>query len=158
MEIEDMLAAVDRGEIDMAYCDEVGFTQAHPNRSAWTPVGECHASTTQRGKRLNVVGALMSSGELFAAMLFVGFLGLLMKRVGKPLVVILDNASVRKAKEIEPLLRVLEGKGLKLYFLPPPLPRIESHRKALAQDAQTLEADVDEVVAGFGTKYKLDFC
>ena len=120
MEIEDMLAAVDRGEIDMAYCDEVGFTQAHPNRSAWTPVGECHASTTQRGKRLNVVGALMSSGELFAAMLFVGFLGLLMKRVGKPLVVILDNASVRKAKEIEPLLRVLEGKGLKLYFLPPP--------------------------------------
>jgi hypothetical protein len=52
IEIEDMLAAVDRGEIDMAYCDEVGFTQAHPNRSACTPVGECHASTAQRGKRL----------------------------------------------------------------------------------------------------------
>ena len=84
-EIEDMLIAVDRGEIDMAYCDEAGFAQAHPNRSAWTPVGECHASTAQRGKRLNVVGALLSSGELFAAklwetmtaMLFVGFLGLL---------------------------------------------------------------------------------
>ena len=84
-EIEDMLIAVDRGEIDMAYCDEAGFSQAHPNRSAWTPVGECHAGTAQRGKRLNVVGALLSSGELFAAklwetmtaMLFVGFLGLL---------------------------------------------------------------------------------
>lgn len=78
-----MLAAVDRGEIDMAYGDEAGFAQAHPNRSAWTPVGECHSSTAQRGKRLNVVGALLSSGELFAAklwetmtaMLFVGFLG-----------------------------------------------------------------------------------
>ena len=33
-EIEDMLAAVDRGEIDLAYCDEAGFTQTHPNRSA----------------------------------------------------------------------------------------------------------------------------
>jgi hypothetical protein len=33
-EIEDMLKAVDRGEIDMAYCDEAGFAQAHPNRSS----------------------------------------------------------------------------------------------------------------------------
>ena len=83
IEIADRLVAVDRGEIDRAYCDEAGFTQAHPNRSAWTPVGECPASTAQRGKRLNVVGAL----------LFVGFLGLLMAQVGQPLVVILDNAS-----------------------------------------------------------------
>jgi hypothetical protein len=27
-----------------------------------------------------------------------------------------------------------------------------------SRDAQTLEADVDEIVAGFGEKYKLDFC
>jgi len=57
-----MLAALDCGEIDMAYCDEAGFAQAHPNRSAWTPVGQCHASTAQRGKRLNVVGALLVIG------------------------------------------------------------------------------------------------
>jgi transposase len=177
IEIEDMLVAVERGEIDMAYCDEVGFTQVHPNRSAWTPVGECHTSTAQRGKRLNVVGALLSTGELFAAklwqtmtaMLFVGFLGLLMEHVGKPLVVILDNASVHKAKEIEPLLKVLAGKGLKLYFLPPYSPELNRIEKLWhkmkyewmafkSRDAQTLEADVDEVVAGFGTKYKLDFC
>jgi transposase len=177
IEIDEMLAAVERGEIDVAYCDEVGFTQAHPNRSAWTPVGECHAITPQRGKRLNVVGALLSSGELFTAkswqkmtaMLFVGFLGLLMEHVGKPLLVILDNASVHKAKEIEPLLKVREGKGLKLYFLPPYSPelnRIEKlwhkmkyERMAFkSRDVQTLEADVDEIVAGFGDKYKLDFC
>lgn len=172
-----MLAAVDRGEIDMAYCDEAGFAQAHPNRSAWTPVGECHASTAQRGKRLNVVGALLSSGELFTAklwetmtaMLFVGFLGLLMEHVGKPLVVILDNASVHKAKEIEPLLKVLQGKGLKLYFLPPYSPELNRIEKLWhkmkyewmafkSRDAKTLEADVDEILAGFGKKYKLDFC
>ncbi len=34
IEIEDMLAAVDHGEIEMAYCDEAGFAPAHPNRSA----------------------------------------------------------------------------------------------------------------------------
>ena len=130
-QIEDMLAAVDRGEIDLAYCDEAGFTQTHPNRSAWTPVGQCHASTAQRGRRLNVVGALLSSGELFTAklwetmtaMLFVGLL------VGKPLVGTLDNASVHKAKEIEPLLKVLQGKGLKLYFLPPYSPELNRIEK-----------------------------
>lgn len=177
IEIEGMLAAVDRGEIDMAYCDEARFAQAHPNRNAWTPVGQCHASTAQRGKRLNIVGALLSSGELFTAklwqtmtaMLFVGFLGLLMAHVGKPLVVILDNASVHKAKEIEPLLKVLEGKGLRLYFLPPYSPELNRIEKLWhkmkyewmafkSRDAKTLEADVDEVVAGFGKKYKLNFC
>jgi hypothetical protein len=46
--------------------------------------------------------------------------------VGKPLTVILDNASVHKAKEIQPLIKVLEQKGLKLYFLPPePLAKVE---------------------------------
>jgi len=160
----------------MAYCDEAGFAQAHPNRSAWTPVGQCHASTVQRGKRLNVVGALLSSGALFTAklwetmtaMLFVGFLGLLMEHVGKPLVVILDNASVHKAKEIAPLLKVLEAKGLKLYFLPPYSPELNRIEKLWhkmkyewmafkSRDAQTLEADVDEILAGFGEKYKMDF-
>lgn len=176
-EIEDMLAAVDRGEIDLAYCDEAGFAQAHPNRNAWTPVGETHASTAQRGKRLNVVGALLSSGDLFAvklwetmtAALFVGFLGLLMEHVGKPLVVILDNASVHKAKEIEPLLKVLQAKGLKLYFLPPYSPELNRIEKLWhkmkyewmafkTRDAKTLEADVDEILTGFGEKYKLAFC
>lgn len=172
-----MLAAADRVEIDLAYCDEAGFTPAHPNRSAWTPVGECHTSDALRGKRLNVVGALLSSGELFTvklwetmtALLFAGFLGLLMEHVDKPLVVILDNASVHKAKAIEPLLNVLERRGLKLYFLPPYSPELNRIEKLWhkmkyewmsfkSRDAQTREADVEEVLAGFGESYKMTFC
>jgi hypothetical protein len=30
--------------------------------------------------------------------------------------------------------------------------------KSKTRDAKTLEADVDEILAGFGEKYKLDFC
>ena len=172
-----MCEAAQRGELELAYCDEAGFAQAPPNRSAWTPVGQCHASTAQRGKRLNVVGALLSSGQLFTALLwqtmtallFVGFLGLLMEHVGKPLVVILDNASVHKAKAVAPLLKVLEGKGLKLYFLPPYSPELNRIEKLWhkmkyewmafkTRDEQTLQADVQEIVDGFGKKYKLDFC
>lgn len=96
------MAASERGEVEVAYVDEAGFVQAQPNRSAWTPVGERHMIYARRGRRLNVVGALLSSGDLFTvkrwetmtAVLFAAFLGLLVQHVGKPLVVILDNASV----------------------------------------------------------------
>jgi transposase len=176
-EIDELIAAAQRGEIELAFCDEAGFAQAHPNRGAWTPVGEVHASDAQRGKRLNVVGALLSSGTLFSArlwvtmtaQLFVGFLGLLMEHVGKPLVVILDNASVHKAKEIAPLLDVLQRKGLKLYFLPPYSPELNRIEKLWhkmkyewmafkSRDTKTLEADVSEILDGFGVQYKMDFC
>lgn len=139
--------------------------------------GSMSCEYAQRGKRLSVVGALLSLGELFAAKLwetmtaplFVGFLGLRMEHVGKLLVVILDNASVHKAKEIEPLLKVLQGKRLKLYFLTPYSPELNRIEKRWHKikfewmafkysDAMTLEADVDKILAGFGKKYKLDFC
>lgn len=176
-DIDAMLAAADRGEIVLGYCDETGFASAHPNRSAWTPVAECHKCDAARGKRLNVVGALLSSGELFAvklwetmtALLFAGFLGLLMEHVGKPLVLILDNASVHGAKEIRPLLKVLERQGLTLYFLPPYSPELNRIEKLwhkmkyewmafTARNAKTIETDVDEILAGFGKRYKMDFC
>jgi hypothetical protein len=55
-----MLAAADRGEIDLGYCDEAGFALAHPNRSAWTPVGQCHTCDAVRGvpKQFGIENAL----------------------------------------------------------------------------------------------------
>ena len=101
-------------------------------------------------------------------LLFVGFLGLLMEHVGKPVVVILDNASIHKARQVAPLLRVLQEKGLSLYFLPacsPELNRIEKlwHKMKYewmaykSRDPDTLQADVDEILDSFGKKYSMDF-
>jgi hypothetical protein len=117
--------------------DEAGFVQTQPNRSAWTETGEVHLITAARGKRLNVMAALISTGELFTAKfwetttaaLFGGFLGLLLESVGRPLTVILDNASIHKAKEIQPLLALLKEKGLTLYFLPPYSPELNRVEK-----------------------------
>ncbi len=171
------MAASERGEIEVAYVDEAGFAQAQPNRSAWTLVAERHMIYARRGRRLNVVGALLSSGDLFTvklwetmtAVLFAAFLGLLVQHVGKPLVVILDNASVHKAKAIQPMLKLLAQRGLKLYFLPPYCPELNRIEKLWhkmkytwmafkARDAKTLEADVDQILTGFGTDYTLSFC
>ncbi len=107
------------GEVTVAYLDEAGFAQVHPNRSAWTPVGEQHAIPAVRGKRLNVIAAFLSTGRVISAalwcainaLIFVGFLGLLRQQVGKPVTIILDNASFHTARAIQPHLEVLRRQG-----------------------------------------------
>ena len=160
----------------IAYVDEAGFDPTQPNRSAWTPVGEVHAIVAGRGKRLNVLAALLSTHELFSvklwrtttALLFVGFLGLLLAHVGGPLLVILDNASIHKSKEIREMLEVLKKEGLELYFLPPYSPelnRIEKFWHKMKYElmefkhrtSETLETAVDKVLSGFGIDYQFTF-
>ena len=82
-EIEQWVEKSRTGETNLAYVDEAGFAQAQPNRTAWTEKGEVHLITAERGKRLNVLGALISNGTLFTAKFwetttaaaFGGFLG-----------------------------------------------------------------------------------
>ena len=161
----------------IAYLDEAGFDPTQPNRSGWTPSGEVHSIVAARGKRLNVLGALLSTNELFSAklwgattaLLFAGFLGLLLDHVGGPLTVILDNASIHKAKEIQPLLKVLKKKGLTLYFLPPYSPELNRIEKLWHKmkyewmefkhrTTEALEAAIDKILDGFGTEYQFTFC
>jgi hypothetical protein len=47
----------------LAYLDESEFSSVHPNRHAWTKIGCQHLILAIRGKRLNVLDALMSSGK-----------------------------------------------------------------------------------------------
>ena len=175
-EVAELRAQAAKGEIVLAYADEVGFSQVHPNRSAWTPRGGRHLIDAKRGKRLNVLGAMISTGDLFSAKLwqtttadaFVGFLGLLKEHVGKPLTVIVDNASIHKAKATKAITEHLEKQGLTLYFLPPYSPelnRIERlwHKMKYTwmapkcRDSQMLENDVDEILQNFGTKFEFTF-
>jgi len=148
----------------------------YPNRSAWTPIGKCHKIDANRGKRLNVIGAMLSTGDLYSvamwqttnSVLFTEFLGQLMNSVGKPLTVMLDNASFHKAKAVQPMLKELAQKGLMLYFLPaysPELNRIEKfwHKvkyelmEFKTRNVKTLEEDVRKILDGFGKDYGMTF-
>lgn len=169
-------AKAQTGDMVLAYLDEAGFSQVHPNRSAWTPKAERHLIEAKRGKRLNVLAAMLSSGELFSAKLwqtttsdlFVGFLAMLKDYVGNPITVILDNASIHKSKANAHAVKFLGTLGVTLYFLPPYSPelnRIEklwhlmkhTWMKAKCRDGATLEADVDEILDNFGTRYQFSF-
>jgi transposase len=161
----------------LAYVDEAGFAPQPPNRSAWTKTGEVHAVTANRAQRMNVIGAMLSSGNLALAKLwknvsglwFFGFLMALTEQVGKPMVVILDNASIHKAKKLKPYWELLEAKGMKFYFLPPYSPelnRIELLWRKMKYEwlpfktftPDELEQAIDEIGSGFGSKYTLTFC
>ena len=176
IEIQSLKDQAASGDIELVYLDEAGFSAVHPNRSAWTPRGKCHLIEAKRGKRLNVLAALLSSGKVLSAKywqtttadVFVGFLGWLRQQVTKPLTVILDNASIHKAKSIGPCIEWLKKQGVSLYFLPaysPELNRIERlwHKikhtwmAVKCRTAPELEADVREILDNFGMKYKFDF-
>jgi transposase len=176
LEVASLREQAAKGEIVLAYCDEAGFSAIHPNRSAWTEKGERHLIDAKRGKRLNVMAAMLSTGELFSvkywktttAEIFTGFVGLLKEYVGKKITIIIDNASIHKAKVMQPLMKILEAEGVTLHFLTPYSPelnRIEklwhlmkySWMSVKCRDSEMLEADVGEILDNFGEKYKLSF-
>ena len=59
---------------------------------------------------MDVIGSAVAvkRWETVTAQLFSGFLDLQMQHAGKPMVRLLDNASVDTAKQIQPLPKVLE--------------------------------------------------
>ena len=119
----------------------------------------------------------MSDGQLFShqlhqsttAELFTQFLEELLGFVGGPVTVILDNASIHKAKAFEERRAQLAEKGLTLHFLPPYSPELNRIEKLWhkmkyewmgfkARTAASLEEDVVKILAGFGTEYQMNFC
>ena len=172
-----MIQQAQAGEMELADVDAAGFAPQPPNRSAWSKVGESHAVMAKRSQRLNLIGALLSSGQLLMAKLwhsvnglwFFGFLMALIERVKKPMVVILDNASIHTAKALEPDWDLLKEKGMRFYFLPPYSPelnRIEILWKKMKYEwlpfksftPTELEQAIDKIGAGFGSEYQLTFC
>lgn len=65
-----MIQRAQAGEFELAYVDEVEFAPQPPNHSAWSKVGETHAVLSKRSQRLNIIGALLSSGRLTMAKLW----------------------------------------------------------------------------------------
>ena len=175
-ELDKLRAHAQAGEIELAYLDEAGFAQVHPNPSAWTPRGEPHCIDAPRGKRLNVMAALMSSGTVeyahywcsSTAELFLGFVNDLAKKVSKPLVIVLDKASIHRAGAIQDALELLKKQGVRFEFLSPYSPelnrievmwRLMEHRwlAAKRRTEGELERAVEHVFEHFGSQFKMDF-
>lgn len=163
-------------ELILAYVDETGFDEVHPNQYAWSPKGERHLIQADRGSRLNVIGAMLSTGQLYSTKVwgktnsevFAAFIDSLVNYVGKPLTIVLDNASIHTSKLMKNVMAALKEKSVSFYLLPaysPELNRIERlwHKmkytwmSAKRRTKVILEQDVAEILDGFGEKFKFEF-
>ena len=180
-QIERLREQAARGEIVLGYVDETGFSATPDNRYAWTKRGDVHAVDAVRLKRVNVMGCMLSTGQLITCCLqesvnshwFHAYLMGIAKRVKQaysvPLVLIVDNASIHRSKQMASWRKLLEKEySTRLYFLPaysPELNRIEMVWRQMKyhwRDFKVMTADqiehwVGQVSKGFGTKYTFTF-
>ena len=90
-------------------------------------------------------------------------------QLSEPTVVVLDNASVYRSKQVQTKRREWKQKGLRLLFLPPYCPRLnlietlwrQIKYRWLAPNAyknfETLCQSVTDILAQVGTKCRLSF-
>ena len=119
---------------------------------------------------------MIYNGELFSANFwetttaaaFSGFFSLLQEHVANPITVILDNASIHKAKAERKFIELLKRQGVTLYFLPPYSPefnRIERLWRRMnhtwmapkCRDAKVLAIEIGELLSNLGLKYTFSF-
>ena len=165
----------------MGYVDETGFAATPDNRYAWVKRGEVHAVDAVRLKRVNVMGCLLSTGQLVTSCLqesvnsrwFYAYITAIAQQVkqrqGVPLVLIVDNASIHRSRKMENWRKLLLEEYLTtLYFLPaysPELNRIEMVWKQMkyrwrdfrVMRADQIEAWVGQISKEFGYKYMFTF-
>ena len=168
------------GEISIYYFDATGFDLVPSVPYAWQPIGRAGTLElpSQRSSRLNVLGFLgleelipyVTEGSVNATFVKACFDNFCAQNQSeKPIIVILDNASVNTAKMILNSLKHWHAQNVFPYFLPtysPELNAIEMLWKKikyswLSFDAyecfEKLKDSVEEILIGYGTKYRINF-
>ena len=98
-----------------------------------------------------------------------GSIEALLPQLSGPTVLVLDNASVHRAKLVQAKHKEWKQKGLRLVFLPPYCPQLNlienlwRHAKyrwlppGAYKDFETLCQSVTDILAQVGTEYRLSF-
>jgi hypothetical protein len=138
------------GVIDLVYLDESGFAPTLPAGYTWARrrVRALVRDEAPQGRRLNVLGALAVAGDapgmvwtaptgkldsgVFAEFVWREVAGLaepperlpLGFRRERPCVVVLDNYSVHRSKQVQAVLPAWARVGIHCYYLPPYSPEL----------------------------------
>ena len=127
--------------------DEAGFSCVHSNRRAWTKIGSQHLISAILGQRLNVLAALMTSGELedvifsglMSSKIFTDFVDEISEKYDKEIVVIIVNASFHKSKAVAEWVKNSNPKNVTLKFLPSYSPELFRIEKILAYSQSPMD-------------------
>ena len=122
----------EKGEIDLYYGDESRVCEEGYVPYGWQFKDEKVAVRVAKGKTLNCFGLLSRQNDLIFntteknidADYILGQLENFSYRIGKPTVVVLDNASVHTAKKIKERSEYWQQRGLYIFYLPPYSPHL----------------------------------
>lgn len=130
--LAELEALSEQGLIRLFYADESHVCSEGYGPYGWQFPGEEVFVSSRKGYRLNLFGMISRGNECIwsattdrvNAELILEKLDMLSLAVGQPTFVVLDNASVHQAKVIKERIRVWQGRGLYLFFLPPHSPHL----------------------------------
>ena len=168
----------DRGRCHVLYGDESGFCLAPVVPYLWQQKGKTVSLPAKaHSRRLNVLGFLSRQNRLhffqaqekMTASFVIESVETLLPTLGRPTVLVLDNATVHRSKLVQAKRKEWKQKGLRLLFLPPYCPHLNKIEmlwrqvkyRWLApeayQDFSALCQSVTDILAQVGTKYRLSF-
>ena len=120
----------------LAFVDEVGFSPSQPVNASWALPGQRTRIPYEnpQGRRLNTMAALLPYGpepslwwgsvdQSFTTDHLLTFIRAL-ARLGTPLVVVLDNASIHVSRRVHEERPALAAAGIEVFYLPPYSPRL----------------------------------
>jgi hypothetical protein len=168
-----------RGQCQVLFGDESGFCLQPCLPYLWQKKGPSVGLPAQaHGERLNVLGLLRSDGkrlwhfptrERLTAQQVITSVESLLPTLGRPTVVVLDNAGVHRARAVQEKRREWKRRGLRLLYLPPYSPhlnRIETLWRLVKyrwlpvqayQNFETLCQSVTSVLDQVGARYHITF-
>lgn len=178
--LEELQQWEERGDTELYYFDESGFSQTSAVPYAWSPVGQpLELPAFSHSRRLNVLGFLSRQGKLIyhtttatvtTEVVIEAFDRLIDQKPPEAFaIVVLDNASIHRSATFQ--RKRLEWMAQRIYviFLPTYSPelnliemlwrKIKSEWLPLAayQSFQSLCDHVQEVLSGYGDKYRITF-
>lgn len=167
----------EKGEIDLRYLDEVGFSLTPVIPYGWQLPGETITLKSSRSPRLNVIGLLNTRNELFSKIYqdkltssgLIEFLDDFCKTLTKKTVVVMDQASIHTSDAVIKKLDSWQAAGLEIFWLPPYSPQLnlieilwkfmkyEWIQVDAYQNWSSLVTYVRKIIDGIGTEYAINF-
>ncbi|MGL6140568.1 MAG: IS630 family transposase [Planktothrix sp.] len=121
-----------KGEIDLRYLDESGFSLTPYIPYGWQEKNSTIILKSSQSKRINVLGLMNCRNELFSEIYLqtidsetvIKFLDKFSDTLTKPTVVVLDQASIHTSDRFLSKLSEWEQKNLKIFWLPTYSPKL----------------------------------
>jgi transposase len=176
-EINQLIQHYKKGEIDLLYADESGFSLEPCIPYAWQPINKTIEISSSKSKRLNVLGFLnrdcqfhsfVFEGSITSAVM-VSCFDWLANQIKMKTVVVIDNAPIHTSHEFNSHIDKWKEKGLIIYRLPyysPELNIIEMLWKRIKYDwlpfkayesFACLKEALFNVLSNVGVSYKMAF-